>query len=99
MLSAGGEEETAQSRALKEGALTVGVWQPLAVAQIIGYLQAVCRFLYGDKIKIQKTSEVLKSISLPLMAEALEADEKESEALELLEAVKRLKAKKDRKNG
>ena len=46
-----------------------------------------------ERIEIPKRSESLGSWCLPMMAKSLAADEKEREALALLNAVKNLSAK------
>ena len=78
---------------LREGEKTWGVWLPLALADIIGMLYAVCRRAGGDtgEIKMPKRSQILKAWILPAMSAALGEDEAEAEAFEMLQSVKNLK--------
>lgn len=80
---------TAQALALREGAATLGVWLPLAVASIHQALFLVARLLASnpEALKIPDRSDLLREYSLPLFAEALAADEREAEARAMLDSV------------
>jgi hypothetical protein len=77
----------------------MGVWLPLALADIASLMFAVIRMWAAkpDAVKIPKRSELLKGWALPFMASALKAEEEEAEALALFNAVKNLKAKQEAK--
>lgn len=84
---------------LKEGGATLGVWLPLALAQIYQALIVLVK-LWATKesgIKVPTIAEVLKSFCLPAMAEAQKEDEKEREALALFNSIKNLAAKQEAK--
>ena len=78
----------------------MGVWLPLALDDIAALMFAVIREWAAkpDAVKIPKRSELLKGWALPFTASALEAEEKEAEALALFNSVKNLKAKKEAKD-
>jgi hypothetical protein len=84
---------------LKEGAATQGVWLPLALAQIYQILIALVKMWAAKEsgIKVPTTAEALKAFCLPAMAEAVEEDEKEREALALFNSIKNLAAKQEAK--
>lgn len=58
------------------------------------HLRGVNRFIYGKDVKVQGPAEILAGWALPAMSEALAADEKEREALEFIEAIRKLNANK-----
>ena len=78
----------------------MGVWLPLALADIASLMFAVIRMWAAkpDEVKIPKRSELLKGWALPFTASALKAEEEEQAALELFNAVKNLQAKQEAKN-
>jgi hypothetical protein len=78
----------------------MGVWLPLALADLATLMFASIRMWAAkpDAVKVPRRSELLKGWALPFMALALEAEEKEQEALALFTAVKNLKAKQEAKN-
>ncbi len=78
-----------------EGEATVGVWLPLAMADIFAALICLVRPWLKDpnSVKIPKRSETLRNWLLPMMSKSIEADENESEALALFNSVKALKAR------
>lgn len=78
----------------------MGVWLPLALADIAALMFALIRMWAAkpDAVKVPRRSELLKGWALPFTASALEAAESEQEALALFNAVKNLKAKKDAKD-
>ena len=84
---------------LKEGAATQGVWLPLALAQIYQALIALIKMWAAKEsgIKVPTTAEALEAFCLPAMAEAVEEDEKEREALALFNSIKNLAAKQEAK--
>ena len=65
---------------------------PLALADILNLLVVVSKRAagYTGEIKPLSRSEILKSWALPVMGAAIEEDEKEHEAFELLKSVKNL---------
>ena len=78
---------------LREGEKTWGVWLPLALADIVGMLYAVCRRAGGDtgKIQMMDRSKILQSWMLPAMAAAAKEDEDEAAAFEMLQSVRNMK--------
>ena len=80
---------------MREGEATIGVWLPLALADLMAALTCLIRPWLKDPnaLKPPKRSETLKSWLLPMMAKSLEADEKESDALALYNSIKELKEK------
>lgn len=78
----------------------MGVWLPLALADLAALMFASIRMWAAkpDEVKVPRRSEMLKGWALPFMASALEAEEKEQEALALFAAVKNLKAKQEAKD-
>ena len=82
-----------------EGKATIGVWLPLAMADILAALICLVRPNLKDpnSLKIPKRSETLQNWLLPITAKSIEADEKESEALALFNSVKALKARYEKK--
>ena len=77
---------------LDEGARTLGVWLPLALADIVALLFGVIRMWAAnpEKVKPPKRSETLASWCLPMLSSSLKAGEDEAAALELLHSVERL---------
>jgi hypothetical protein len=87
--------ETTTAAMLDEGARTMGVWLPLALADIAALLFGLIRMWTAspEKIAVPTRAKTLASWCLPMMAKSLEAGEKEAEALELLRSVERLAAR------
>jgi hypothetical protein len=81
---------------LKEGRKTAGVWGPLAAADI--YAALVClirlRVKNPEEITVPGRGETLRAWCLPMMAGAIEADEKERQAIMMLESLQRMAEKK-----
>ena len=73
----------------------MGVWLPLALADIAALMFATIRMWAAkpDEVKVPKRSETLASWALPFMASALKAEEEEAAALALFESVKKLQAR------
>ena len=82
-----------------EGEATVGVWLPLAMADIFAALICLVRPWLKDpnSLKIPKRSETLRNWILPMMSKSIEADENESEAFALFNSVKALKERYEKK--
>lgn len=80
---------------LDEGARTLGVWLPLALADIVAMLCALARLWAANPgdVKIPERSATLSSWCLPMLSSSLKAAEKERDALALYESVKRLAQK------
>lgn len=78
---------------LREGEKTIGVWLPLAIADVVLMLIAVSKRAAGHtgEIKLPKRSEIIKAWMLPVMSEAMAEDEAEAEAIAMLESVRNLK--------
>ena len=78
---------------MEEGRLALGVWGPLAAAHIYQILVFIATaFAREDSgMKVPSIADALRAFALPAMAEAMSAEEKESEALAMLEAVRNLK--------
>ena len=78
---------------MEEGRLALGVWGPLAAAHIYQILVFIATaFARSDSgMKVPSIADALRAFALPAMAEAMSAEEKESEALAMLEAVRNLK--------
>jgi len=72
----------------------MGVWLPLALADIAALLvQLVALWAKdGDKIEIPKRSKQLRNWALPFLSSSLKAAEEEQERREKAEKVKVLKA-------
>jgi hypothetical protein len=77
----------------------MGVWLPLALADIAELLCDLIRvhLVKPNEAKVPKRSELLYRWQLYFTASALEASEKEQEALALFNAVKNLQAKQEAK--
>ena len=86
---------TATEAFLCEGEATLGVWLPLALADIFAALVCLMRPWLKDpgSLKIPERSETLQDWLLPMMAKSLGEDEKERAALALFNSVKALKAR------
>lgn len=69
----------------------------MALSEIEVALFAVVRAC-GLKVDIPNTEDLLRGWGLPIMAEAVDVDEKERKAIELLRSVQRLAAKQKRNN-
>lgn len=104
MLSRGQSGETTTAAFLDEGGRTIGVWLPLAMADVKAMLMVLARMwtTNPEKVDIPTRSECLESWCLPMMASSLKAAEEEQKALELFGNVKRMadkqKAKAEREN-
>ena len=63
------------------------------MADIYAALCVLCRLMASNprEVRVPKRAETLKAWCLPMLSKSLEADEKEREALELYNSVKRLK--------
>lgn len=85
--------ESAQTALLREGEKTMGVWLPLALADIMLMLDVVSKRAAGvtGKIDIINRSEILKAWMLPVMGEAMAEDEAEAAAVAMLNSVRNLK--------
>ena len=70
----------------------MGVWLPLALADIMLMLDVVAKRAAGvtGKIGVMKRSEILKAWMLPVMSEALAEDEAEAEAVAMYESVRKM---------
>lgn len=70
----------------------MGVWLPLALADVLNALVAVARRAGGDagRIELPARSEILKSWMLPAFGAAVREDEDEREALRMFESVRDL---------
>ena len=77
----------------------MGVWLPLALADVMNMLIVVSRRASGDtgQIKMLDRSEILRSWMLPAMASAVGEDEQEQAAFELLKSVQNLVKKNEQK--
>ncbi|MCF0120641.1 MAG: hypothetical protein HUJ65_03290 [Oscillospiraceae bacterium] len=88
------DEETPNQIFLDEGRRTMGVWLPLAMADIAQLLTVLCHRVCWDSSdltgKIPSRSEMIKSWMLPAMSEALKVSEDEAEAVALYNAVEKL---------
>ena len=71
----------------------MGVWLPLALADIVLMLDVVAKRAAGvtGKIDVKKRSEILKAWALPVMGEAMAEDEAEADAVAMLNSVRNLK--------
>ena len=75
--------------------MTQGVWLPIALADLYAALFGLARMWAKnpDAVEIPKRGEILKGWALPVMGEAIEADEKEAEAFRLVETIRNMAAK------
>lgn len=73
----------------------MGVWLPLAMADIKMMLTVLARLWAANAkdVDIPKRSECLESWCLPMMASSMKETEKEAEAMEMFNRVKRLAEK------
>ena len=80
---------------MREGEATLGVWLPLALADIFAALVCLMRpwLKEPNALEVPERSETLRNWLLPMMAKSLAADEKERAALAMLNSVKALKAR------
>ena len=80
---------------MREGEATIGVWLPLALADIFASLVCLMRPWPKEPnaLKVPSRSETVAGWCLPMRAKSLGADEKEREALALLNSVRALKAR------
>lgn len=80
---------------LNEGGATIGLWLPLALADLYAALVASLRVWAKDpqSIPVPKRSETLAAWALPMLSKSLRADEEERAAFALFESVERLKGK------
>ena len=80
---------------MREGEATIGVWLPLALADIFAALVCLMRPWLNEPnaLKVPSRSETVAGWYLPMLAKSLGADEKEREALALLNSVRALKAR------
>lgn len=78
----------------------MGVWLPVALADLMRIMVALVRRVAGDtgEIDLLKRSKVLMSWMLPAMAAAVDEDEQEAEAFAMLESVRNLKRKNEQKH-
>ena len=83
---------TAAELCLKEGELAQSVWLPLALCDLLQVASVIARRAAGEtgELKVAKKSDILRGWWLPFMADAMAEDEKEAEAIQLLESVRRL---------
>lgn len=91
--------ESTTAAFLDEGAKTIGVWLPLALADIVAYLVGMMRLWASNpqKLPVPKRSETLAGWCLPMLSKSLEAGEEEYKALQLLRSVQALKARQEAK--
>lgn len=80
---------------MREGEATLGVWLPLALADVFAALVCLMRPWLKDpnSLEVPERSETLRGWLLPMMAKSLEADEKERKALALFKSAKAIKAR------
>lgn len=80
---------------MREGEATLGVWLPLALADVFAVLVCLMRPWLKDpnSLEVPERSETLRNWLLPMMAKSLEADEKERKALALFKSAKAIKAR------
>ena len=76
----------------------MGVWLPVALADLMRIMVALVRRVAGDtgEISLLKRSKILAMWMLPAMAAAVDEDEQEAEAFAMLESVRNLKRKNER---
>ena len=79
---------------MKEGQLTLGLWGPLALADILATLTALLRLQIRKedqhKCPVPTRAETLKSWCLPFTAAAFERLEENNKARALFDAVKQM---------
>ena len=78
---------------MREGEKTIGVWLPLALADLMRMMVVVARRAGGDtgEIQMMDRSKILQSWMLPAMAAAAKEDEEEAAAFAMLQSVRNLK--------
>ena len=83
---------TAGELCLKEGELAQSVWLPLALCELVQIGSIIARRAAGElgELKVPKKSDILRGWWLPFMADAMDEDEEEAEAFQLLRSVQRL---------
>lgn len=74
---------------LDEGARTLGVWLPLALADLKAAI-LMPWMSRADAEKSLKFSQTLARWCLPMLSRAMAADEAEREAVEMFETVRRM---------
>ena len=84
---------------MREGEATIGVWLPIALADIFAALVCLMRPWLKDpnSLEVPERSETLQDWLLPMMAKSIGADEKERKALAMFNAVKALKERYEKK--
>ena len=80
---------------MREGEATIGVWLPLALADIFAALVCLMRpwLKEPNSLEVPERSETLRNWLLPMMAKSLKADEDERKAMALFNAAKAIKEK------
>ena len=78
----------------------MGVWLPVALADLMRIMIVLVRRVAGDtgEISLLKRSKILAMWMLPAMAAAVDEDEQEAEAFAMLESVRNLKRKNEQKH-
>ena len=99
MLRDARQSGTATEALFCEGEATIGVWLPLALADIFAALVCLARpYLENpNSLPVPERSETLQDWLLPMMAKSICADEKERKALAMFNAVKALKERYEKK--
>ncbi|MBR0196912.1 MAG: hypothetical protein IJQ34_02150 [Kiritimatiellae bacterium] len=94
-MSGAKSSDTVTATFLDEGKRTIGVWLPLALADVYAALIAFIRLQAAnpEKIKIPSRSEVLTAWCLPMLSSSLSSAEEEAKALELFRSIQNLAAK------
>jgi hypothetical protein len=89
--------ESTTAAFLDEGEKTLGVWLPLALADITALLIGLTRAWSAtpEEIKVPQRSETLAGWCLPMLSKSLAAAEEEHKALQLLRSVQMLKARQE----
>ena len=87
--------ETAAAAFLDEGRRTIGVWLPLALADLC--VAVVAPWLKEEERAKLTRSRLLASWALPMLSRSVEADEKEQEALAVYHQVQAMAAKQQAK--
>lgn len=91
--------ETAAAAFLDEGRRTIGVWLPLALADVLSLLVCLVRALstHPEKVEVPTRSETLEGWMLPMLADSLKAAEEEEKALVVYHQVQAMAAKQQAK--
>lgn len=87
--------ETARDVFLNEGAKTIGVWLPLALADL--KIAILAPWVDKDKRKELSVSKTLASWCLPMLSKAFQAAEEEWEAKSLFETIDNLRKRQEAK--